>query len=159
MKSLSILTEKKTMISWVERKGCWISEHETQRILISSSGKWKPTLTCLSRAYHLKTSETYLFSEFLPRHERTILCSPEPAPMLHSVSAYSVVNPLLFTHSLYQWFTENLTFQHHRDLSALCHLRLDLGLECCPLCCSPGASSLVVPKPPQEPEGRVLSRY
>lgn len=50
-----------------------------KRILISSSGKWKSTLTCLSRAYHLKTSEMYLFSEFLPRHERTILCSLEPA--------------------------------------------------------------------------------
>lgn len=151
MKIVSILTERKSL-SQTEGKGWWISEHELQRQLLflaqgNENQPWplpqEPT-----------TWRLHLFSEFLTRHERSILCNLDTAPMMHSVSAYSEINPLLFTQSLSPVYRESplwYTSTTETDPPALCLLQLDLRLESCPLW-SPGKYSPVGPGPPHVPD-------
>lgn len=90
----------------------------------------------------------------------------ETTPILHSVSAYSVINPLLFTCSPSLGSRELHTPAPlgGRELPAPCHPQRDLRLDCCPLSSS-GTPSLgklsyiLSSKPPHMPEGWVLSRH
>lgn len=162
MKILSVLTEKKTMISQVEKKNA----EELNMNLKGNSyfqirGNENQLWPSLSRSHRTNTSELYLFSEFLTRHERTILCSRVPASMLYSVSACSVINPQLFTQSLSPVYREpplSYCSITERNPPALCGLQPDLGLESCPSS-RPGKCGQVVSALPHVPEGQGPSRH